>query len=242
MNEKNFPILAATLVILTAVLIMVAIVVPGRFFKIHPADNEAAVFSAGTSTAGTSTESEAASTSAADQVSVTSVQASQSIPKAPASTPTSQASPAKAIPQTSVANEARGEACTANGLTGSASWERTGTYVTGALRIQNRTNEDCVFSRSSNLEVYSGTALLANRVIARPSEGLVIPAQGERIISFTWSNWCGASLRNPAYVRLILPGADGYLRVPLISERGMPQYDNPRCDFPGQATEISMWW
>ncbi|MBI5134084.1 MAG: hypothetical protein HZA81_01740 [Candidatus Taylorbacteria bacterium] len=140
------------------------------------------------------------------------------------------------------AHDPLGRFCTANDLTGRASWEKEGPYLSGSVRIRNSSGSDCVVSESSSIAITSGSRVVAYLQASRPETGFVLPQGEERRVGIDWSNWCGGALSEPAFVFFALPGEAGYLRVPLISSLGSPQYDAPPCGSPASPSILDLRW
>lgn len=135
-----------------------------------------------------------------------------------------------------------GRACTANDLTGSASWARSGGSVTGLLTVTNSPRSDCVLSRFSDMQVMSGNRVLDVAVGSRPSESVLLREGRSAGVWFRWDNWCGSEPSAPYEVRFVLPGGDGYLEVPVIDPSGRPSSGAPLCEARAYPSTVSVWW
>jgi hypothetical protein len=239
MNERAFPLITAILILLLGIFILLAVYL---FYNGRGNMTDLAALSQ----APTSTPIAATPATSAPAVTATPKAAqvqgniSSGVTKSAVSPATLQASVVKETGGTK--SEPSGRPCTANDLSGMASWERTGAYLTGTLRVKNSSTSECVLSKNSRFSVYSGTTFLTNRQTSEPSASMSIPSGSERLVRFTWSNWCGNSLRNPGYAVFTLPGSAGYLRIPFIDSDGDPQFDAPQCGLPASGSSLDMWW
>lgn len=225
------------LVLLLGIFVMLAIYLASDR-RIDPRNQIAAV----TETASTSAALSSTSTVASEGGSPSAASPSASKQAATPDASAVRSSAGSTVIETRAVSDPQGRLCTANDLSGMASWARTGSYLTGTLRIKNSSSSDCVLSPSSRLSIFSGLALLTDRQTSGPSRGMALPSGSERLVRFTWSNWCGGALRNPGYAVFTLQGSAGYLRVPFISPDGDPQYDAPLCGASALGTSIDVWW
>lgn len=137
---------------------------------------------------------------------------------------------------------ARARACTANDLSGKAAWQGYGDELTGGALVRNSSQSDCLLSSFVRVSFASGPSQLSDAQTGWPLRDLLLPQGQERIVRFSWSNWCAGPLRDPVHVILTLPDGAGYLKVPLINSAGRPQYETPHCVSPGEFSVAKAWW
>lgn len=244
MNERIHPILIGIILLLGAIGVSLSYML----YKATPEDQQAA-----------SSVIENASLQASVQASVaTATPAARDVTPdaapAPATTPIKNTK-SQAVPETprvvepvvsqplvTPTEEPQGRACTANDLTGKASWSTNGTYLTGTLRVKNASQTECVLSKNFSLSIYSGTELITSNQTSSPRQSALLRAGAEKDIWFSWSNWCGSNITRSAFVRLDLPENRGYIRVPVIDSYGYAQSGNPSCQNQNGGSDIDTWW
>lgn len=224
MNPKTFPLH----IVLMVLLVLIALGALFFMSKKSIVDNES---QGATSTSTLETAATIVPASAAKEIVVKPGDATLS--SKPVAATTSKAS----VPTPAL----QGSLCTANDLSGRASWVRSGSYLTGELVLKN-SRADCVLPRASSVSIYAGNTLLADRQTSRPAADALLKSGEEKKVRFTWSNWCGQTVSRPEYVRFTLPGDLGYLRVPLIDANGRALYDAPVCAASGLQSTVDLAW
>lgn len=242
MNKSSLIILAAAVIVLT----VLGFTLTGG----EPADT--AINTQGANATSTATTTVSATTSSPASSSVASQQTASSRSSQTASVAASSASRPAATTASAPASRApnpsgesvtvTGRACTANDLTGSASWARSGSDVTGILTVTNSSRSDCVLSRASDVQIMSGNRILDVAMGGRPSESILLREGRAASVWFRWDNWCGTEPTSPYEVRYVLPNGDGYLEVPVIDPSGRPSSGAPLCEARAYPSTVSVWW
>lgn len=239
MNKSSLIILAVAVIVLT----VLGFTLTGG----EPADT--AINTQGANATSTATTTVSATTSSPASSAVASQRSASVRSSQVAGVAASVPAKTAVTPATSRASEPSGEsvtvtgrACTANDLTGSASWARSGSDVTGILTVTNSSRSDCVLSRLSDMQIMSGSRILDVAMGGRPDESILLREGRAASVWFRWDNWCASEPAGQKEVRFVLPNGDGYLEVPVIDPSGRPSSGAPLCEARAYPSTVSVWW
>jgi hypothetical protein len=135
------------------------------------------------------------------------------------------------------------QACNADDLTGSASWQGATGSLDGGLMLFNVGSATCVLPGHVHLALVDAKGQTLPVAVGVPTgAGVALPPAWRGIVGLLWRNWCHGSVRWPIAVRLALgAGAADHITVVVTAPDGQsPVPITARCDAPSAPSGLSV--